>query len=45
MFRYRNDVMPGEAVGWARGIGGLTLSLSIGAWLSLTAQNADRANA
>src|SRR5437762_4872845 len=45
MFRYRNDVMPGEAVGWALGIGGLTLSLSIGAWLSLTAQNADRANA
>ena len=44
-FRYRHDVMPDEPLGWALGIGGLTLSLSIGAWLSLTASNSDRANA
>ncbi len=42
MFRYRHDVMPDEPLGWAIGIAGLALSLSIGAWLNLTAQNADR---
>ena len=42
MFRYRHDVMPGEPLGWALGIAGLALSLSIGAWLNLTAQNADK---
>ncbi|PYO35602.1 MAG: amino acid permease [Gemmatimonadetes bacterium] len=42
MFRYRNDVMPDEPLGWALGIGGLAVSLSIGAWLNLYAQSADR---
>ena len=42
MFRYRNDVMPDEPLGWALGIAGLVVSLSIGAWLHLTAQRADR---
>jgi len=42
MFRYRHDVMPDEPLGWAIGIGGLAVSLSVGAWLNLTAQNADR---
>src|SRR6266702_1004527 len=42
MFRYRHDVMPDEPAGWAIGIAGLAVSLSVGAWLNLTAQNADR---
>jgi len=42
MFRYRNDVMPDEPLGWALGIGGLAVSLSVGAWLNLTAQRADK---
>ena len=41
MFRYRHDVMPDEPAGWAIGIAGLAVSLSVGAWLNLTAQNAD----
>jgi len=42
MFRYRHDVMPDEPAGWAIGIAGLAVSLSVGAWLNLTAQGADR---
>jgi hypothetical protein len=30
-------------VGWALGIAGLTVSLTVGAWLNLTAQASDRA--
>jgi len=42
MFRYRHDVMPDEPAGWAIGIAGLAVSLSVGAWLNLTAQAADK---
>src|SRR3989442_598369 len=45
MFRYRQDVMPDAPLGWALGIAGLTVSLTVGAWLNLSAQAVDRAKA